>query len=67
MKADFVPAGYATLAEAGAPFGLSANGLRQMLRRGQVRAVVIRNRIYVDTASVREVYQPKPYAAPAAA
>lgn len=57
----FIPAGLAPLAEAAGDAGLTENALRLAARRGHVRGVLIRGRLYIDTASLQKLYEPVEY------
>lgn len=60
-RPSHVPEGYHPLAQLAARFDLTENGIRLMARRGEVRAVMIRNRIYVHEPDLAEAYKPRPY------
>jgi hypothetical protein len=42
-------------------FGISRNALRLSARRRLVRALTVRNKVYVNEADLTELYAPKPY------
>jgi len=56
-----LPEGYVSLAEAGQRYGMTANAIRIMARRQQVRAVVIRTRIFVYVPDLEQVFTPRSY------
>lgn len=56
-----LPEGYVSLAEAGQRYDMTANAIRIMARRQQVRAVVIRTRIFVYLPDLEQVFTPRPY------
>src|SRR3954453_3493102 len=61
VYANSLPEGYVSLAEAGQRYGMTANAIRIMARRQQVRAVVIRTRIFVYLPDLDQVFTPRPY------
>jgi hypothetical protein len=56
-----VPEGYASPTEAGPKFDLSPNAIRLAARRGQVRACLIRNRLFVYVPDLERLFEPRPY------
>ena len=63
-KPSHVPADYEPLSELAERYRLSTNAVRLMAHRGQIRAVLIRNKIYGYGPDLDALYQPRPYPVP---
>jgi hypothetical protein len=63
-KPSHVPAGYEPLKSLAEPRGLSTNAVRLMAHRRQIRALLIRNKIYGYEPDLDALYQPRPYPVP---
>jgi hypothetical protein len=61
LRPNYIPEGYAPLAQLAPQFDMTENGLRLAVRRGQVRAVLIRNKIYAYEPDLRALFTPRPY------
>ena len=61
MHRPHVPDGFAPLPEAAERFGISQNALRLSARRRLVRALMVRNKLYVHENDLAELYAPRPY------
>ena len=60
MHRPHVPDGFAPLPEAAERIGISQNALRLSARRRLVRALMVRNRLFVNEADLAELSAPKP-------
>ncbi len=56
MYRKLIPPDYAPLSQAAEQCDLTANALRIAARKGDVKAVLIRNRVYVFMPDVRRLY-----------
>jgi hypothetical protein len=64
MRPSHIPAGYEPLGQLAPQYDMTENGLRMAVRRGQVRAVLIRNKIYAYEPDLKDLFAPRPYPQP---
>lgn len=60
-KGPNIAPGYFPIATLSGPYPVTANALRLMALRGQIRAIRVRNRVFAYEPDLQEIFEPKVY------